>query len=140
MLSALATQNGDNNYSPPVPGVGTPGDVHPDNAVHYSGRPDADRGRNKDNNYYEGQRLRMVALLPVPGPPRQRGSMQIAEAIAEQMGCEQEQRGNTALGERLGKAWGRVSRPSQCCRVPGRWCCRLAWNSGGGKLDAPPLV
>ncbi len=66
MLSALATQNGDNNYSPPIPGVGTPGDVHPDNAVHYSGRPDADRGRNKDNNYYEGQRLRMVALLPVP--------------------------------------------------------------------------
>jgi hypothetical protein len=51
----------------------------------------------------------MVALLPVPGPPRQRGRMQIAEAIAEQMGCEHEQRGNTALGERLGEAWGRVS-------------------------------
>ncbi len=30
------------------------------------------------------------------GPPRQRDGMQIAEAIAEQMGCEHEQRGNTA--------------------------------------------
>ncbi len=38
---------------------------------------DADRGHNKGDNYYEGQRLRMVALLPVPGPPRQRGGMQI---------------------------------------------------------------
>ncbi len=67
--------------------------------------------------------------------------MQIAEAIAEQMGCEHEQRGNTALGERLGKAWGGYLGPANVAGFQEDGAADWLEIPGEENLhDTPPLV
>jgi hypothetical protein len=59
--------------------------------------------------------------------------MQIAEAIAEQMGCEHEHRGNTSLGERLGKAWGGYLGPAIMFQGFRKMVLQTGWEFRGRK-------